>query len=133
MLLNMSETVVANSSRKREIGNNWGEFVGAIRYISNSNQEMFAKALGVQSAAVRRWEQGGVPQARIQLKLSEMFDLTEHEVIALRGGVLGEHDPEVYKTFSENERDQLFGAFVTRIANGPPLSDIEGQILRSLT
>ncbi len=119
------------------MGQGYPEFIKGTRFLAARTQVEFAEAIGAGQQSVARWEHGGVPQRRYRLKLGEVFGLTLEENDALAQGTYVPR-PELGQDLGEQSLDEqdtrtrLMGAFITRISNGPPLSEPESRILELL-
>lgn len=119
---------------QRDLGSNYSEFIGAMRWIGDTTQEEFASAIGAAPQTVARWEHGtSVPQRRYQDTIAGVLRLSDEEKTYLgRPHAIGAHENPKLSEATPNNKDQLLGALMLRAQKGPALSTIEGIILLSL-
>ncbi len=58
------------------------------------SQELLARRLGVGQGTVSNWERGlKVPQPRTLLRLAELFDVSQEEIVVEQAGYHFQHAP----------------------------------------
>ena len=115
----------------RNVGNNYRDFIRMMRFLSGWTQDELAEQLGVRQQSIHRWEHlkpGLMPQRRNRERIAEFFGLSKEEHLQLSGfGNLETTPPE-----STDPRERMLGSFATRLANGPPMNEVEAALLREL-
>jgi transcriptional regulator with XRE-family HTH domain len=75
--------MVGEPAAPRDLGENFGEFMQAMRFLSNQSQRQIAEPLGVSQKTISHWEHGILPNRRFHDGINELFELEPSELNGL--------------------------------------------------
>lgn len=114
----------------RELGVNFSEFLTSMQLLSGNTQKEMAQGLECSQPTYSRWTKGALPSTNFQQTIAEVFELSHGELESLRQGSLLEMLGFVENEVSSTAR--LIGAFALRAEKGPPLNEVEVDLIKFL-
>lgn len=82
---------MTDTNHNRYLGDTFGEFFGALEFLSGNRQQDMAAALGVDNGAYSRWRRDlQIPRSQYDETLIAVCGLTETEIANLRQNSVSE-------------------------------------------